>query len=727
MKTAAFSIVSPNYRHYARVLMASVAEQHPEWDRFVLLVGGNVTADDAREPFTIVPLDVLPLPRRREFCFRYTILELNTAVKPWMFAELFARGYERVIYFDPDVRLFSRLDELDRTDDEAFLTLTPHLTGSIGTDDEHPSERTILQAGAYNLGFLAARQRPQLSPFLAWWQEKLEYQCVVDVARGLFVDQKWIDLVPGLFPGVAVLRHDGYNVAYWNLAQRTIERHGDDITVNGAPLRFFHFSGYDPARPENVSKNDPRQLLAHAGDAAPLIDDYGDALRAAGAQTFRDAPYRYAHFVDGTRIPDRARIAYRHSPELQAAAGDDPFAHPELFAEHRDARRNAVAARAALYSYRALSSVRPLVTLLPRSLRKSAREFLLGRKEGAPLATHAKTSLATGLNIAGDAPESRLVARACDEGGLAHQLIDGDAEPRYRATLVYVNGDRMPAVREQRPRVFRSGAYTIGGWHWELPELPDTWIASAEALDEIWAPSAFVQSAIGRKVAIPVVHMPPGVAVTDVEPCTPQDLGVPPRRFTFLCTFDFDDVVERVNPFAAIEAFRRAFPQDDSVALLVKTTNTDLTEAVRGIANVYRVDRELPRAQMHGLLSSCDAVVSLHRAESFGLTLAEAMDLGKPVIATAWSGNMDFMHAGNSCPVAYELVTLDRAHGPYAAGQRWAEPDVDHAAHCMRRLVDDAEFRARIGARARETIRAEFSPRAAGLRIRQRLALLDLL
>jgi glycosyltransferase involved in cell wall biosynthesis len=113
--------------------------------------------------------------------------------------------------------------------------------------------------------------------------------------------------------------------------------------------------------------------------------------------------------------------------------------------------------------------------------------------------------------------------------------------------------------------------------------------------------------------------------------------------------------------------------------------------------------------------------VSLHRSEGFGLVLAEAMSLGKPVVATGWSGNMDFMNVGNSCPVEFGLVTLDRDHGPYEAGQRWADPDVDHAAHCMRRVFEDAAFRTRVGAEASRTIRGQYGPAAAAARYLARL------
>src|SRR6266849_7715179 len=113
MRTSVFSVVSPNYRHFARVLMGSVQRNHPEWDRFVLVIGETASSDGEPEPFTAVPLEALPLPNPRQFCFRYTLLELNTAVKPWMFEHLFKRGYDRVLFLDPDIFIYSPLVELD--------------------------------------------------------------------------------------------------------------------------------------------------------------------------------------------------------------------------------------------------------------------------------------------------------------------------------------------------------------------------------------------------------------------------------------------------------------------------------------------------------------------------------------------------------------------------------------------------------------------------------------
>lgn len=745
MNTAVFSIVSPNYRHYARVLMGSLKRNHPEWDRFVLLVGEPSSSTPEEELFTAVRLETLPLPNPRQFCFRYTLLELNTAVKPWMFEQLFERGYDRVVYLDPDIFVYSPLVELDASPSETFLTLTPHLTGSIGGDG-HPSERAILQSGAYNLGFLAVRRRPSLARFLAWWQAKLEFQCVSEIERGLFVDQKWMDLAPGLFPDVQILRHDGYNVAYWNLRQRTVVGNGNSISVNGQPLRFFHFSGIDPSSPRLVSKYDTL-TLDDVGHAGKLVEDYTGVLRESGHEWHRKAPYAYGAFADGTPLANATRIAYRESSELQAACGSDPFEHADLFREFREpAKRGEATAHAAWRTYDVLSRVRPLVKLIPGDLRRSMREFLLGRRD--PVHTRRKMSLPAGLNIVGYTTRdtgvgesARLCQTACEAAALPSDLIDVDStdaltqEANYRASVYHVNADMTLAVHNQISHVFEASAYNIGVWHWELPELPDEWIASAEPLDEIWAPSAFIQSAISRKVTIPVVHMPHGLEVTDIEACSPEELGVPQGRFTFLCMFDLASSVARKNPFGAVEAFRRAFPEQSSAALLIKVSqaalhrekHAELEKRLRGIPNVYLTDRMLPRARVNGLVAACEAIVSLHRSEGFGLIPAEAMYLGKPVVATGWSGNMDFMNGTNSCPVGYELVTLDENDGPYRVGQQWAEPDLDHAAHLMRRLIEDPAYRIQISARAKETMRTQFSPRVAGLRYRARLEFLELL
>src|SRR5262249_2969399 len=182
-----------------------VRQAHPHWKRYVLLVDEpEGFFDPARERSRIVRLEELGLPDRQKFLYRYTLLELNTAVKPWLLGWLFqAAGADQVIYLDPDIYVYRPLaDVTDLLGRGALMVLTPHLTGELN-DAKRPGERDILQAGCYNLGFLALGRHPDLSRFLAWWRRKLEFDCRVDLADGLFVDQRSMDLTPGLVAHVA--------------------------------------------------------------------------------------------------------------------------------------------------------------------------------------------------------------------------------------------------------------------------------------------------------------------------------------------------------------------------------------------------------------------------------------------------------------------------------------------------------------------------------------------
>ena len=217
-----FSIVSANYLAYAQTLMRSVRGHHPGAPRYVFVIDAD---PDARgldpDLFDVVPASDLPVPHFDHMALRYSILEFNTALKPFAFLWLAARHQSQpIIYLDPDILVLAPLvDVLEATASGALAVLTPHLTAPL-TDDKHPNELAILRAGAYNLGFIAVGAHPSRGDLVRWWGKRLEFGAFVDVASGLFTDQKWIDLVPGLFPDVAILRHPGYNLAYWNLRQR---------------------------------------------------------------------------------------------------------------------------------------------------------------------------------------------------------------------------------------------------------------------------------------------------------------------------------------------------------------------------------------------------------------------------------------------------------------------------------------------------------------------------
>jgi glycosyltransferase involved in cell wall biosynthesis len=276
---------------------------------------------------------------------------------------------------------------------------------------------------------------------------------------------------------------------------------------------------------------------------------------------------------------------------------------------------------------------------------------------------------------------------------------------------------------------FRAGKYNIGYWAWELPELPDTWIPFADYFDEIWTPSHFATEAIAQKVPVPVLTMPHAISFARPQGDCRGKFGLPPDQFLFLFLYDLNSYSERKNPAAALEAFRRSGLAGRGAALVIKVHNAAnnaadfarLQTAAAGLPGTILINQVLSRQEIYELEAACVCFVSLHRSEGFGLAVAESMYLGKPVISTDWSATAEYVNANNGCPVRCRLVQLERQHGPYAKGQIWAEPAVDHAAEWMQRLFADRTLGRQLGAAACTTIEERFSPAVIGARYRRRL------
>jgi glycosyltransferase involved in cell wall biosynthesis len=259
--------------------------------------------------------------------------------------------------------------------------------------------------------------------------------------------------------------------------------------------------------------------------------------------------------------------------------------------------------------------------------------------------------------------------------------------------------------------------YSVGVWFWETSRFPVYLKPALKFVDELWVASNFVASAIGAETSIPVVTFPLPVEVPKQTSVTRAELGLPDDRFVFVFVFDFYSTVERKNPDGLIEAFKRAFEPDDGAFLLVKSINGGefpddlrrLEQAAEGRPDIRVVDGFAPAEHIRAYAALTDAAVSLHRSEGFGLTVAEAMAHGKPVIATGYSGNLAFMNEGNSYLVPYSLTELEDDVGSYPAGSIWAEPDLDEAARLMRRVVENPEEARERGERGRKTIEEEHS------------------
>ena len=765
----ACTIIAKNYVAFARVLARSHAEHHPGSRLFTLVIDDvEGYLDQAQEPFELVQVPDIGIEHYDRMAALYTVLELSTAVKPWLMRHLLhERGLERVVYLDPDIRIYDPLTEVDDLLRDNQLVVTPHATDAMPRDGRKPSESDILTAGVYNLGFIGMSRGEETDLVLDWWSERLERDCVLDPERGFFVDQRWIDFAPGLVESFHVLRDPGYNVAYWNLATRRLRMRGERVEVNGRPLRFFHFSGFKPDRPERLSTHQDRIQIHPGSPLERLCAEYGAELLGNGYKKTIGWPYSYRELPGGLELDSKVRRVYReatargeleHSPftpegarelidylngpaDVGGHSGVTRYLHA-LYEEHRDLQTHFPDLRGVDAVHLVAWANTDGSAGIPQPLLPSTAANPSGPEGAAPRA---------GVNLAGyfgsvlgigevarslvDALESQNVAVSPiglvashsrqEESSVAER---GPGYATFPINLVCVNADTLEGFVDRVGPDFFAGRHSIGYWWWELSEFPERWHGAFEHVDEVWAGTHHVADAIAAVAPVPVVKVTVPVEAPPFEPLPRERLGMP-DGYVFLFVFDYNSVFERKNPLAAIEAFTRAFAPGDGASLVLKSLEHDrhpeahrrLLAAAARHPDVHVIDRALPRAEKDALIDACDCYVSLHRAEGFGITLAEAMALGKPVIATGYSGNLDFMTAANSYLVDHRLVPVGEGADPYPAGAQWADPDVDHAARLMREIFEDPTAARGRGLRGQAELRRTHSREAAGRSMAARL------
>lgn len=301
--------------------------------------------------------------------------------------------------------------------------------------------------------------------------------------------------------------------------------------------------------------------------------------------------------------------------------------------------------------------------------------------------------------------------------------------PAHRVNLLHMNPPEMAVTRDLLGDRALDGRINIGIWHWELPQLPADWKPYLDRLDELWAPSRFIEQCLLDAGKREVRFMPHGLSLPPFKPFHRSELGLPRDSTLFFFMFDTMSFQERKNPEGAIRAFKQAFQADSKATLLIKLNNAqyhqDKVGALEALAdgwpNIRFLKRGLDRSRVLALIQASDCFVSLHRSEGFGLGPAEALALGKPVIATDWSSTTDFIRPEHACPVGYELVKVGKDVGPYEAWQEWAEPDLDDAARWMRKVHEDRDWARLLGQKGAAFMAEEYSAQRAGERMRQRL------
>jgi hypothetical protein len=328
-----FTSITANYLPKAAALAHSVKRVHPEAVFHVVLsdkMPGCPAATTAAFD-NIIHIGELPIENLPSWIFKHRLVELCTAVKGTAFQYIASRyGAQRIYYFDPDILVLNRLDDLERMLDRHSILLTPHQS-EPDTDFQAilDNEHCCMRHGVFNLGFLAVRMAGQGRQFIDWWAERLRAYCYDEVEVGLFTDQKWVDLAPAFFDDLAIVRDPQYNVSTWNLThRRAAGRAPYDILINGHPLVFYHFSGFD--------SGDQKMMLERYGFHSPVLFELRDWYIARcdqlGQQSLGKIDCVYNAFSNGERITSAHRRLYRRREDL-IRAYPDPF-------DARDHRRS---------------------------------------------------------------------------------------------------------------------------------------------------------------------------------------------------------------------------------------------------------------------------------------------------------------------------------------------------------------------------------------------------
>jgi glycosyltransferase involved in cell wall biosynthesis len=312
-------------------------------------------------------------------------------------------------------------------------------------------------------------------------------------------------------------------------------------------------------------------------------------------------------------------------------------------------------------------------------------------------------------------------------------LIDTN---KYKANIFHVNADHILLTYAHLGRNFFERRYNIGFPFWELSKFPQAWIPPMQLLDEVWAPTSFIQKALEEALGQTVPYMPVSVVLPKVPKLGREHFGLPADQYIFFFAFDCYSYIDRKNPYAVVAAFKKAFPLgNEKAGLIMKAMNAKessetwqrLVRDIGGDKRIRLINETMDKMELLSFKSECDCYISLHRAEGLGLGPLESMLLGKPVILTNYSGSTDYANGDNSCLVDYKLIPVQEGQYVFHENQVWADPDVDHAAWHMRRLANDPELGIALGKRAVAYIADKYNPARCGQLYKQRLQELGML
>jgi glycosyltransferase involved in cell wall biosynthesis len=751
------SIATPGTLANARVLASGLRQAHPD-ARVVVLM--RETAAPARddEPFELLAADVV--------FDDWQTPPGGMPLRPRLLELALADGAEVAVYLDPEICVYRSLEDVLALARERGIVVTRRVA-ALPADDRRPNYLDLLAAGRVSDGFVAVSDGPGVQRLLRQWAQS-------PVAPGES-GARWLELLPDLFPEAVVLDDPGYNVSFWNLHERRLERDGAGVSANGRPLCFMHFGGFRPDRPYWLSADANRVRVIDDPVLGELCGHYAEHAREAGWIPPSSQLAGVQRLANGQRVDHLVRSLWRGALALGRDFGDpsDRRATNAFVAwmrEPADQGGRAGVNRYLLAAYLtrpdlqdafpdldgeggegliswawAHGRLEVLPELLPAAAEDSrlAEDYrlgvnvigylreTLGLAEAARLYIDALTAAGVPVTTTAIRPDMPVNASGgpaiTRTGQQKYEQRRDSSRPAFN--LVCANGDQLEAFMRAGGQRELGDRPTIGQWGWETDVLPHSWLSAFRHLDEIWVYTTFVAENLGRIAPVPVVVVPMSISVPDLTGVELELDLARDDRFTFVFMLDFFSTLRRKNALGLVDAFIRAFAPGEGPRLLIKTINAQFREQaadelrfeIGDRPDIELIDGYLEPRQKSALLSRADCYVSLHRSEGFGLPLAECMALGTPVIATGYSGNTDFMTPQNSYLVDWKPARVGPDCEIYPAYGNWAEPDRDHAAELMRRVWQRPQEAAAKAHRARADIARLYAPEVAGAIARARL------
>lgn len=829
--SAFFTICSINYLPTAKILLSSLEKNTKEDIYLIICDKKREGVEDffSQSKVKIIFVEDLDIDGFEEFKLRYSILELNTAIKPFIFKFLLI-NYKKVFYFDPDIVIENSLEKLVNCLDNYEAVVTPHLLSPY-LDNQRPNLADITNSGIYNLGFLGLKKIND-NYFLDWWAEKCKYHCYNDVENGLFTDQKFCDYLPIFIKKTLIYNDYDANIAYWNLHERQITHYDNCYFSNDQKVLFFHFSGLVFDKRFNfkkLSKHESRFKDKISNTLRNKIDDYLNVLKTFSKELSSlkiDIEYGFDEYKElKLDVFSRAYIKKLGLENLkldpnkihnewfyeQAAEIKDLSNFPRYFLGIYYARKdlqdafnlNNTSNQKAYFQWIgneiALGNLsNQLFPLLPKkaindnlkflsrnslfillkriynlnpdffsqdifiNIRRRLKNFLLRQtfssendlnaptkilpkfngkkvaKNGVNLFGYfnKKTGLAIGVNLMKNVIEKIKINFSTHNVNIDDNSLISPLETNNKVwdiSLFHINADQTgnfaPYLQKEH-----LNTYKIGYWAWELERFPSEPLTNAKFLNDIWVPSNFIADSIERSCFIrPKVIPHPVLEHDENNFCLDTKYNFK-NKFNVTGIFDLNSYIDRKNPFGILKTYQKAckdknFQENSQLILKISGTfnkkraiSKILSEAKKSKISLTIIDEILSNSEMESLRNSTDVFISLHRSEGFGLNIIENMNAGNIVIATNYSGNIDYMNETNSLLVDYKLTPIQEDQYPYGEGQFWAEPDINDACEKLLWAYHNKNDAQKITKRAKSFIAKNYSIQAVGKIVEREIA-----